>query len=69
MIAKTYDVAGMTCGHCVSAVTSEVSKIPGVSNVDVSLTDGKVTVAGEDISDEAVRLAVDEAGYAVVGAG
>jgi copper chaperone len=66
MTAKTYDVVGMTCGHCVSAVTSEVSKIPGVSSVDVVLNDGKLTVTGDKISDEAVRLAVDEAGYAVV---
>jgi copper chaperone len=67
MTSKTYDVAGMTCEHCVSAVTSEVSKIQGVSRVDVRLTEGTVTVTGDGIADETVRLAVEEAGYAVVG--
>ncbi len=61
---KTYVVAGMTCGHCVSAVTAEVQAIPGVTDVSVDLESGAVTVASADVVDDAaVRAAVEEAGY------
>ena len=65
MAEKTYTVTGMTCGHCVSAVGGEVSKITGVESVDVDLASGTVTVTGTGFADEAVRDAVDEAGYAL----
>jgi len=58
----------MTCGHCVSSVSSEVGKVSGVSSVDVELGSGRVTVTGEEFSDEQIREAVDEAGYALVDA-
>ena len=64
-----YTVVGMTCGHCVSAVTEEVSQVPGVTAVDVDLASGALTVTGETpVDDAAVRTAVDEAGYEVAGA-
>jgi copper chaperone len=64
----TYTVVGMTCGHCVNAVTEEVSQLPGVTGVDVDLASGGVTVTSEAPVDEsAVRAAVEEAGYAVAG--
>jgi copper ion binding protein len=64
----TYTVVGMTCGHCVNAVTEEVSQLPGVTGVDVDLTSGGVTVTSEAPVDEsAVRAAVEEAGYEVAG--
>ena len=60
----TYDVKGMTCGHCVSAVSSEISRLEGVQAVDVELESGKVTVTSDgSLSLDAVRDAVDEAGY------
>lgn len=60
----TYTVSGMTCGHCVAAVTEELSKLPGVTAVDVELDGGFVTVESErPLDDGAVRAAVDEAGY------
>ena len=65
MSTTTYQVTGMTCGHCVQAVTTEVSAIDGVSDVQVDLESGRVDVTGEGITDEAVRAAVDEAGYAL----
>lgn len=69
-VTATYAVDGMTCGHCVSAVTQEVSAIEGVTSVDVVLVaDGTstVTVASEaPLDDEAVRAAVEEAGYVLV---
>ena len=63
-VTSTYSVTGMTCSHCVSAVTSELSALDGVGDVRVDLSTGSVTVTSEaPLSDEAVRAAVDEAGY------
>ena len=57
----------MTCGHCVNAVTEEVSAIEGVESVDVDLATGTVTVsAAADPTREQMAAAVDEAGYALV---
>lgn len=61
---STYDVKGMTCGHCVSAVSSELAKLPGVYDVAVDLDTGKVTVASaQPLDAESVRGAIDEAGF------
>lgn len=65
MTSRMYTVEGMTCGHCVEAITSEVVKLPGVTQVDVNLSSATLTVAGDDIDDTAVAAAVDEAGYSV----
>ncbi len=71
MTTTNYTVSGMTCGHCVAAVTDELSALPGVRAVDVDLVAGgesTVTVTSDAPVDEsAVRAAVDEAGYEVVG--
>lgn len=54
----------MTCGHCVKAVTEEVSAIDGVDAVEVDLDSGRVTVtAAVDPTREQMAAAVDEAGY------
>jgi copper chaperone len=66
MSEKTYQVTGMTCEHCVNAVTGEVSAVPGVSTVTIDLEAGKVTVDGDGFTDDQIRAAVDEAGYALV---
>ena len=63
---REYSVSGMSCGHCAAAVSEEVERVPGVSGVDVDLPSGRVVVRGEGFSDDAVRDAVDEAGYEVV---
>jgi copper chaperone CopZ len=63
---RTYTVAGMTCDHCGLSVREEVGELAGVTGVDVDLASGRLTVAGEDIRDEAAAAAVAEAGYAVV---
>lgn len=66
MASSTYTVAGMTCGHCVSSVKTEIGKIDGVTSVDVDLASGAVTVASTaPIADAAIAAAVDEAGYEV----
>lgn len=66
MNTQTFPVTGMTCGHCVGAVTSELKEIPGVTNVNVDLVAGgtsTVTVTSETPMDEkAVAAALDEAG-------
>ena len=66
MSTATYTVVGMTCGHCVNSVTEEVSQVPGVSDVEVDLASGGLTVvSAADVDDAAVRAAVEEAGYEV----
>jgi copper ion binding protein len=63
-VTSTYTVTGMTCSHCVQAVTSEISELPGVSAVEVDLASGAVTVtSAAPLTDGEVRAAVDEAGY------
>ena len=66
----TIQVTGMTCGHCVSAVTEELNQLPGVTDVVVDLVEGgtsAVTVRSEQpLDDAAVAAAVDEAGYELV---
>jgi copper chaperone len=64
----SYTVVGMTCGHCVNAVTEEVGAVPGVTAVDVDLASGDLTVTStEPVDDDAVRAAVEEAGYQIAG--
>jgi copper ion binding protein len=65
-VTTTFTVTGMTCGHCVQAVTDEITTLEGVQNVDVELSTGAVTVVSEAaIAQDAVAAAVDEAGYAL----
>ena len=64
MITTTYSVSGMTCDHCVRAVTTELIQLPGVRSVDVDLASGTVTIASDGPLDSgSVREAIDEAGY------
>jgi copper chaperone CopZ len=66
MSTATYTVAGMTCGHCVNAVSEEVSQIPGVIDTTVDLATGGLTITSDhEIDDAAVRAAVEEAGYQI----
>lgn len=68
MATIDYTVSGMTCGHCVSAVTEEVTAVDGVQTVVVDLPSGRMTVTSADeVPLEAIAAAVDEAGgYTVV---
>ena len=68
MSQSTYTVTGMTCGHCVSSVTEEISEIGCVTDVDVDLSTGAVIVTTTGpIDDARVRAAVEEAGYHLAG--
>ncbi|GGH46590.1 heavy-metal-associated domain-containing protein [Microbacterium album] len=68
MISTTHHVRGMTCSHCAAAVGAEVRALPGVTEVEVDVPAGRVTVHAEtDVPDAAVADAVSEAGYAWAG--
>jgi copper chaperone CopZ len=67
-VTVVYKVSGMSCGHCEGAVSGEISEIAGVSSVKAVATTGEVTVeSAAPLDEEAVRAAVDEAGFELVG--
>lgn len=60
-VSATYNVSGMSCQHCVEAVSGELSKLEPVQTVAVDLSAGAVTVTSDAPLDvEVVRAAVDE---------
>ncbi|WP_244815792.1 heavy-metal-associated domain-containing protein [Caballeronia sp. Lep1P3] len=61
-----FDVQGMSCQHCVAAVTRSIQEIDPQAQVRVDLASGKVAVQSEQ-SEAALKDAIDEAGYTVVG--
>lgn len=64
MATSTYPVTGMTCEHCVRAVTEEVRRIEGVADVMVGLPTGALTISSsQPVEEAAVAEAVEEAGY------
>jgi copper chaperone CopZ len=68
-VTSTYTVSGMTCAHCVQAVTGELSALPGVADVQIDLASGAVTVTSDaPLVEDDVRAAVDEAGYELANA-
>lgn len=67
-VTTVYQVAGMTCGHCEGAVSGEIAGIEGVTSVKAVSSTGQVTVVSRaPLDEEAVRAAVDEAGYELAG--
>jgi copper chaperone len=67
-VRARYSVVGMTCDHCVRSVSEELSKVPGVRDVEVNLATGAVDVTSDaPLSLDEVQGAVDEAGYALAG--
>ncbi|MEV6210465.1 heavy metal-associated domain-containing protein [Kitasatospora sp. NPDC051914] len=67
-VTTVYAVAGMTCGHCEQAVGKAVSALPGVTAVRVDVPAGRVTVSAEaEPDEEALRAAIDDAGYELTG--
>ena len=65
MQTLTYSVPGISCAHCRTAITGEVTDVAGVSAVEVDLERKVVTVSGAGVDDAAIRDAIDEAGYDV----
>ncbi|MBW3659995.1 MAG: copper ion binding protein [Actinobacteria bacterium] len=66
-MSRTYSVPEISCGHCKASIEGEVGKLDDVSSVNVDIDRKTVTVEG-DASDEAIKAAIDEAGYEVAGA-
>lgn len=67
MVEADYTVTGMSCGHCEASVRGEVSKLPGVQDVQVSAAAGTLKIlSSAALADEVVFAAVDEAGYSAV---
>ncbi|MDG4666271.1 heavy-metal-associated domain-containing protein [Mycobacterium sp. 236(2023)] len=67
-MTTTITVEGMSCGGCANSVRAELTHIPGVSSVDVDVSSGTVTIASETpVDDDAIRAAVEEAGYTLAG--
>jgi len=64
MTIRTYDVPGISCGHCKAAIEAEVGALSDVTTVTVDIDARTVSVDGE-ATDDAVRAAIDEAGYEV----
>ena len=65
MDTLSYTVANMSCGHCKMTITRALSGLPNVRDVDVDLGTQRVTVSGENLSDRALRAAIEDAGYDV----
>lgn len=64
---KTLKIEGMMCGHCQMRVEKALGAVDGVSSVEVNLGDGSAVVSLEqDVPDEVLKQAVEEAGYKVV---
>lgn len=67
-VTTVYKISGMTCGHCEGAVSQEISALQGVTAVQAIAKTGEVTVTSAvPLDEEAVRAAVDEAGYELAG--
>ncbi|MER7836537.1 heavy-metal-associated domain-containing protein [Streptomyces sp. NPDC096040] len=67
-VTAVYKVTGMSCGHCEGSVSAEIAELPGVSSVKAVAASGEVTVvSAAPLDEEAVRTAVDEAGFELVG--
>ena len=63
--SRSYTVPGIHCGHCAAAIREELWSVEGVEDIDVDLDAKVVTVRGHALTDEAVREAIEEAGYEV----
>jgi copper chaperone len=64
MTERVYKVPDVSCDHCVSAITNELTQIDGVENVQVNLQSKMVTVvASEEVAEQSIRDGIDEAGF------
>ncbi len=63
---KIFTVEGMSCQHCVKAVKNALSEVEGVKSVEVDLAEKKVEIEGDNLQDELLKAAIEDAGYEVV---
>ena len=68
MSAKIFLVEGMKCKNCTSHVEKEIKQIQGIQDVAADFTSGHVSVKGDQISEDQIKLAVEKAGYRFKGA-
>jgi len=67
MMSQVFTVAGMTCGHCVGAVTKGIEELPDVRRVSVDLRSGQVTITSDHpVAFASVRSTVERAGFQMV---
>ncbi len=66
-MVRKISIEGMSCGHCVARVEKALKGVKGVTGVEVSLAGKSANVTGEGVDDEALRAAVEGAGYEVTG--
>lgn len=64
---REFSIKGMSCNHCVMAVKNALSELQGVKAVDVDLENGIASVDAENVTDEQIKVTIEEAGYEVVG--
>lgn len=68
MAERVYNVPDVSCEHCVSAITKELTQIDGVQNVQVDLETKQVTVVADDsVAEQQIREGIDEAGFDIAG--
>jgi copper chaperone len=68
MTDTTFNVPEMSCGHCKSAIEGELNKLSGVEHSNANLEEGTVKVTYEEgrVSEEQLKGAIEDAGYAVI---
>ena len=64
---KTISIEGMSCGHCVSAVTDALNKLEGVKSVEVNLENKNAVIEVDNVKDEDIKEAIENIGFDVVG--
>lgn len=64
---KTLSINGMSCGHCVMHVKKALAEVAGVAKAEVDLASKSAVVEGDGLDDAALKAAVADAGYEVVG--
>lgn len=64
---KTIKIEGMTCGHCVKSVDTALNALEGITEVKVDLEGNKATVEANGIEDKAIKEAIEDIGFDVVG--
>lgn len=62
---KTIYIAGMHCQHCVKAVEEALQSLEGISQVTVDLEQNLATVAADNVTDEAIKEAIEDIGFDV----
>lgn len=68
MVTTSYAVAGMSCDHCKSTLTKVIGELDGVSEVDVDVAAGRVTVSSDrELADATLAEVIDDAGYELTG--